>query len=310
MTKQFYRNSYIGVLAIVATLYLPATHCSARAKTLSPTTTDNHNSKEAVIYAWAASMATDKRGHYPIALLRLALEKSGKPYEATPSKHNMPQWRTLRHVQLNKELDVVWTFTDREREKNLLPIRIPIDRGLLGWRLLLINQSDTQFFDQIHSVEQLKNLRSGQGHDWPDYPVLLANHFKVSPSSSYQGLFEMLQRHRIIYFPRSITEIDEEIQQHSDKSFSVAPKWVLNYPAPLYFFVSKSKPELAAAIEKGLLKAIQDGSMRKLFHQHFGEIINKAKLAQRQIIKLSNPNLPDETPLDQAHLWFSVQAGF
>jgi len=263
-----------------------------------------------VTYAWAASMAADERGHYPISLLKLALSKSGASYQAQASKHDMPQWRTLRHVQMGKELDVVWTFTTPERERDLLPIRIPIDRGLLGWRLLLIKATDADQFAQFDNVEQLRVLRSGQGHDWPDFPILRANGFNVSPSSSYQGLFAMLARGRIRYFPRSLTEIESEVQSHQQQGLVIAPRWVLNYPAPLYFFVQKEKTSLAAAIERGLLMAMKDGSMRQLFLQHFGAAIKQAKLDQRSVVRLNNPYLSAETPLQRSEFWFSPALGY
>ncbi|MBR7799793.1 hypothetical protein [Undibacterium fentianense] len=267
-------------------------------------------SKQIVTYAWAASMSNDERGHYPIALLKLALLKSGENFEARPSKISMPQWRTLRQVQMGKELDVVWTMTNPEREEELLPIRIPIDRGLLGWRLLLINANQTQQFANLTAPNELRHLRAGQGHDWPDYPILLANQFKVSPSSSYEGLFEMLKRGRIDYFPRSVMEIDVELQAHSSLDFRVAPNWVLYYPAPLYFFVKKDQIKLAAAIERGLLIAMKDGSMRTLFLKQFGAVIAQADLKNRRILKLDNPYLSSATPLQHRELWFSPALGF
>jgi len=266
--------------------------------------------QQTVTYAWAASMAADERGQYPISLLKLALSKSGGAYLAKPSKHDMPQWRTLRHVQMGKELDVVWTFTTPEREKDLLPIRIPIDRGLLGWRLILIKSTDADQFARFDNVEQLRVLRVGQGHDWPDFPILRANGFNVSPSSSYQGLFVMLERGRIRYFPRSLTEIDSEVQAHQKLGLAVAPRWVLHYPAPLYFFVQKEKSSLASAIERGLLIAMKDGSMRQLFMQHFGATIKQAKLNQRSVIQLNNPYLTVETPLQRSEFWFSPALGY
>ncbi|WP_323813952.1 diguanylate cyclase [Cellvibrio sp. NN19] len=265
---------------------------------------------EPVIYAWAASMADDKRGHYPIELLKLALAKSGQDYYATPSKYNLSQWRTLRHLQLDKGIDVVWTLSSPEREEELLPIRIPIDRGLLGWRLLLITQDKTQAFAQLDTEAQLKALIAGQGHDWPDFPILRNNGYKVSPSSSYEGLFHMLIRGRIDYFPRSLTEIQPELDMHANMPLAIAPNWVLHYPAPLYFFVRKDNVQLAAAIEQGLEVAIRDGSMRKLFTQHFASAIEQAQLQQRRVLHLQNSLLTPETPLTRSELWFSPEQGF
>lgn len=265
---------------------------------------------EPVIYAWAEHMADDKRGHYPIELLKLALAKSGQDYRAVPSKHNLSQFRTLRHLQMDKGIDVVWTLSSPEREEELLPIRIPIDRGLIGWRLLLIAAKDAQHFAQLATAEQLKSLRAGQGHDWPDYPILRDNGFKVSGSASYDGLFHMLTRGHIRYFPRSLTEIQHELDTHPDMNLAIAPKWVLYYPAPLYFFVRKDNIQLAAAIEQGLELAIRDGSMRTLFTQHFVATIANAQLHGRTIVQVNNPLLTTETPLARSDLWFSPALGF
>jgi len=262
-----------------------------------------------VIYAWAEAMADDPRGHYPIELLKLALARSGRPYTAVASKHELGQYRTLRHVQLARDLDVVWTFSNSAREKELLAVPIPIDRGLLGWRLMLINSKDQDKFKQL-SVEQLKQLRSGQGHDWPDLTVLQDNSFNVAPSSSYAGLFAMLKRQRIAYFPRSVTEIWTELAQHSDDGIIVGSHWALYYPAPLYFFVSRDKPELAQAIEQGLRAAIADGSMKQLFLQHFADAITRAALTKRQVIQLLNNDLTNITPLTDTSLWFDPVVGY
>lgn len=262
-----------------------------------------------VIYAWAEAMADDPRGHYPIELLKLALARSPQPYVALPSKHELGQYRTLRHVKLERDLDVVWTFTSSAREKDLLAIPIPIDRGLLGWRLMLINSKDQDKFKQL-SVEQLKQLRSGQGHDWPDLTVLQDNGFNVTPSSSYSGLFAMLKRQRIAYFPRSTTEIWPELEQHANEGITVDSHWALYYPAPLYFFVSRKKPELAQAIEQGLRAAIADGSMKQLFLQHFADSIARSTLDKRQVIQLLNNDLSNITPLTDKSLWFDAKVGY
>ncbi len=71
-----------------------------------------------VIYSWPMSMLGDVRGSYPIALLHLAIEKSGTEYQLAPSGQVMSQHRTLRQLGSKSGLDVVWTMTSPEREKN------------------------------------------------------------------------------------------------------------------------------------------------------------------------------------------------
>lgn len=265
---------------------------------------------ETVVYSWAESRAQDERGHYPVALLKLALQKAGGEFEPKAARHDLAQSRTLRHVELGRELHITWTLTTPEREERLLPIRIPLDRGLLGWRLLLINARDSDFFARLETAEQLKNLRTGQEQDWPDYQILRHNGFKITPTTNYQGLFYMLKRGRISYFPRALTEVMPEIASQRDIPLAVAPRWVLYYPAPVYYFVNKTRPDLAAAIERGLLIAISDGSMRQLFTEHFGEAIKRMDLTNRQVVRLENPLLSAATPLANRDLWFDATRGF
>ncbi|EGM77054.1 hypothetical protein Rhein_2867, partial [Rheinheimera sp. A13L] len=47
-----------------------------------------------VIYSWPMSMLGDARGSYPIALLHLAIEKSGTEYKLVPNGQVMSQHRT------------------------------------------------------------------------------------------------------------------------------------------------------------------------------------------------------------------------
>ena len=67
-----------------------------------------------------------------------------------------------------------------EREQALLAIRIPLFKGLIGTRLLLINATDQPRFDQITGGAQLRVLHAGQGHDWPDTDILLHNGYAVA----------------------------------------------------------------------------------------------------------------------------------
>jgi hypothetical protein len=266
--------------------------------------------QQKVVYSWPKAMAADSRGHYPIALLHLALEKSGGNYSAVPSETELSQFRTLRQLETDQGIDVVWTMSSPEREQKLLPVRIPIDRGLIGWRLLLINQQDQLQFQQLRTAEQLKALKTIQGLDWPDYQILQTNGFRISSSASYQGMFKMLKVKRIDYFPRSVTELPTEIAALSQSDFVAAPKWVLYYPAALYFFVNKNNTVLAQHLEQGLRLAIADGSMKQLFLQHFGAALQQAALPERTVLRLDNPLLTPETPLSELELWFDPQKGY
>lgn len=262
-----------------------------------------------IVYSWPKTMQTDPRGHYPIALLQLALSKSGQPFSAKPSDFVMTQERTLKQLELGRGIDVVWTMTNAAREQQLLPIRFPIDRGLIGWRLLAVKQQNVSLFIKLPNAELLKQMLAVQGIDWPDYGILTANGFKVTSSNHFDGMYQMLLRERVRIFPRSVTEIWPELAARSEE-LAVAPRWVLHYPAALYFFVRKEDQQLAQAIEQGLEQALADGSLRALFLQHFATAIEQAQLTERQVLQLNNPLLPATTPLQRADLWFNPAEGF
>lgn len=95
------------------------------------------------------------------------------------------QGRALRELSVNSEIDLNWSTTSIEREKLLKPIRIPIYRGLIGWRVLLIKGGTQERFDKITSIEDLRALVAVQRFDWTDYDILKENKFRVEGNLSF-----------------------------------------------------------------------------------------------------------------------------
>ncbi|MBQ1782860.1 MAG: hypothetical protein II007_04330 [Gammaproteobacteria bacterium] len=249
--------------------------------------------------------ADDLRTQYPLALLRLALDHSGSDYrlEGTAA---MTQSRAMALMEHNRGVDVVWTMTSREREAALRPIRIPIDKGLLGWRVLLVRGSDAgRFVAADHKT--LKQMIAGQGHDWPDREILLNNRY-VTRALSYDALFNMLARGHIDYVPRSVTEVQDEANIHANKGLVIEPSLMLWYPAALYYFVHPDNEHLARQIERGLEAALADGSFDQLFNQTHEPILKALAVTQRRVIMLTNPLLPEATPLQRGALWHPLPA--
>lgn len=71
-----------------------------------------------------------------------------------------------------------------------------------------------------------------------------------------------------------------------------------------YFFVNKQDTKLAQAINTGLERALANGQFDRLFYAFNGAQIRQARLAQRTVIELHNPQLPEGTPLGRKALWF------
>jgi hypothetical protein len=79
---------------------------------------------------------------------------------------------------------------------------------------------------------------------------------------------------------------------------------VLRYPAPVYCFVSRNRPELAARIGRGLFRLLERGESERMLRRFHAEAFALARLPKRRVIDLHNPLLPPETPLADARLWF------
>ena len=78
----------------------------------------------------------------------------------------------------------------------------------------------------------------------------------------------------------------------------------LHLQAPYYIFVSPKSPRLAKRLEAGLEMMVKDQSLKSLFYSYFKADIDKARISQRRIIYLNNPDLPPKTPLFRKELWF------
>lgn len=233
----------------------------------------------------------DARLNYSYQLLLLALEKAEFNYRFVYANKEILEGRAIRLLQTGA-IDILWTMTSTRREKDLFPVRIPIHKGIMGWRVALIQKGQENRFKNIYKDVLQQNL-GGQGHDWPDTRILESNNFAIHTSTSYLSLFDMLQKGRIDYFPRSLAEVWIELERFSDKAITLDEHVMLHYPVASYFFVSRQNVELGKVIEKGLTTAIADGSFDKLFFEHHREFLDKANVKQRQIFNLENPYLSD-----------------
>ncbi|HLO96339.1 MAG TPA: hypothetical protein VK195_18680 [Burkholderiaceae bacterium] len=265
------------------------------------------SASEAVIGypSYADSDAQDPLHQYHLAVLRLALERSGAQYRLQAMRKPAGQGRAIRELSGGgSDVELLWSMTSEEREQKLLPVRIPIDRGMMGWRLLLIRRSDAERFAAIRSLEALRELTAGQLHDWPDTAILRANGLTVGTTSVYGSLFTMLSRGRLDYFPRSVLEIQDEMQLFgSAHELMIAPGLMLRYPTANYFFVNRQNQTLAADLQRGLERLLDDGTLHGLFMSHFRGRLKPLRLTERRELQLRNPLLPAATPLQRTELW-------
>jgi ABC-type amino acid transport substrate-binding protein len=250
--------------------------------------------------------AADQRYDYPRKLLELVLSKTRTAYRVEYPPIPLNQNRQIIELEAGRTIDVAPLPSSADRETRLLPIRIPLNKGLLGWRLGLVRKGDADRVEQVKTLTDLKGIRLAQGQDWPDTHILQGNDLKPITGSTYEGLFKMLENERFDYFPRSVMEIWDEQDAHAS-TLEIEPHLALHYFYDSYFFVNRRNTKLAADIAEGMEKAVADGSFDKIFNEHWGERVRKARLTERTVIELRNPLLTPETPSLRHELWYGVR---
>ncbi|MTW13893.1 hypothetical protein GM658_25085 [Pseudoduganella eburnea] len=243
---------------------------------------------------------------YGFELLQLALSKAGSKHHAELTPEYRQQNRAIVELIANRgKIHVVGTMTSVEREVEMLPVRIPISKGLIGWRILLVREEKRDWLRDVHNARELRDVRMALGYDWPDLKVLRGAGLQPEIVPAYSRLIPMLKAGRIDAVPRSINEIWSELRNHP--GLSDEPHLVLHYKAADYFFVNYANRELADEIRRGLEAAQADGSFDRLLLGYYGPMLSRAALGKRRVIELPNPGLPSDTPLGRKELWLTYE---
>lgn len=241
---------------------------------------------------------------YPAQLLRRAFEAGGQPVRLTPAAAALPQSRALLTLgRTEAGLDVLWCQTSAAREAAAHPIRVPIDKGLVGWRLLLARPAVAARLATVRSLAELKAFRLVHGLDWPDTQVLKDAGLRVATSGNFEAMYTQLRRGRVDAFPRAVAEIWREAKRFEGE-LVVVPEIALRYQAAVYFFVAHERPDLANALELGLQRLMASGEFDRILLSHHQADLQRAQLPSRHVLSLRNDGLPPLTPIDRPDLWY------
>jgi hypothetical protein len=253
----------------------------------------------------------DLRYVYHWEILKTALERTKNrygPYRMIPSETMTERRQIVELEQAIGNLTVMYRDATNEQERELIPIRIPVDKNLVGYRIFLIRKEDQPRLSAVKTIDDLRRFTIGLGSQWLDVDLFTANKFRIVTGSSYDGLFEMLIHRRFDLLSRGANEILDEYEQRKSNmpDLHIEETLLVMYPAPMYFWFSKT-PEgkrLAARAEAGMRSMIEDGTYDRIFFKHFRSAIERLNLRKRRIIRLKNPFLTPETPLNDMRLWF------
>ncbi|MBV6324500.1 substrate-binding periplasmic protein [Duganella violaceipulchra] len=234
---------------------------------------------------------------YILELLTEALARTPgpEPDQWRRVETRMNQDRAFAMLRTGEDLVIYWSMTSTAREQGVITVRIPLMKGLLGSRLLIIRKDTLGKFDRIKTLDDLKTISIGQGLDWPDTAIKTAAGLHVVTSSSYETLFRMLKAKRFDGISLGANEVEEELAKQRDPDLIIEKNIAIAYPAPVFFFVTPKKKALAARIEKGLRLMMEDGSFNAIFDKRWSKSLIANNMKNRLVFQLPNPLLSPQT---------------
>lgn len=264
-----------------------------------------------VIKANIGESTLDKRIHFKNEILKTALNLTKEEfgdYRIEVHNYYMNAKRGFMELNAGKTINVYFALTQSKWEEQAIAIRIPVRRGLVSYRLLIINKKDAKEFSTISTLDELKEKRAGVNNGWTTYPIMENQHFNIVDVDDYDGMFNMLSVNRFDYLVRGVNEVFEEIDQRKvySSNLMIEPNLAIYIPAITYVFVSKREPRIARRLQRGLELMSINGDLERIFDTFYADSLRKAELDKRKILYIENPSLPTTAPLHIDHLWFDT----
>lgn len=275
-------------------------------------TTQDAFAQRILIYH-APESANDVRYDFHWEILKRILERTKAKYGhivLSPSTFMTENRQILEFEKNNTELlGVLIRETNAQYEKKFIPVRIPIDRNLVGYRIFLKNK--VRSLSNVNTLEHLKKLTLIQGEGWGDVPILKHAGLKVRTKVHYDDLFKMVDANKADLFPRGLNEIQEEYNKFSPlfPSIQIDEHILLYYPLPTYFWFHKTEEGklLAKRVAEGFDEILRDGTYNGIFDRYFKETLKKLNLKNRTLIKIENPYLPSTVPFNKKEYWLTAE---
>ena len=225
--------------------------------------------------------------------VELAIQKAADKYPTYTLKRatEINKTQAFEALKQPNQLDIIVAALDADAEKNSLPIYIPVDRGLLGFRTCLIKPGSQQLFNQIKTVNDLsmQKLMFGVDTNWTDKKIMLSNNLPLLDAPNYTELMDMLRQHKVNCVSRSVMDMDASLTTFPE--FTPEANIAFIYPFAKIIYVNQHNQIIYNMLKYGLEKAVADKSFYQLFNQHFAKKLEKQNFYYRKMLLMKNPLL-------------------
>ncbi|WP_111978372.1 transporter substrate-binding domain-containing protein [Algibacillus agarilyticus] len=232
--------------------------------------------------------------HYFRQVIELALAKS-KPiygdYQIELQEHIGSKERMRRLLQKGSYVDVLWSTTSTEREKQLKPVKFSLLKKLNQYRILVLSDRETvNAFESVNTLSDLRAFTASSGTHWQDTKVFERNKLPMVTTVKFASVFSLLRIGRVDYVARGAYELSRELKQGYYSGLYIDSRLMLKYGMDYYFFVHPDNDELHDRLLSGLQIAQADGSFDKLFFSfdEYKEGWDRVHNHQRKLILLQD----------------------
>ncbi len=262
----------------------------------------------------------DHNFDYEVQLLRIALEHASgdhelilvEPDDSRPTN----QGRMLRQfADGNSPYNILFSGYSPEREDQLEMIYIPLTRGLLGHRLLFIEEKTDALLATINTLEAFRHhVTLGMAISHPERPIYEYNGLQVTSAPS-DLQWQLLARGR---FHALLFGVDEAYPlmamqggSHGDATITLSNEIRISYLYDSFFYVAKGDTKRAAIVTEGLMKAYDSGA----FMAHFANYpAIKAGLEivashDRRVFWINNPFTSSRMRAIPGRYWHRFKGG-
>lgn len=232
------------------------------------------------------------------ALVRAALEAGGLSAEL----HDAPKGNEQRNLALIRDghthIDMMPATPARlelVRQGQLRMIPIPLDRGLLGYRVNLLLATQQDKLARVRKREDLRAFSMGQNVGWMDIEIYRAAGIPTREVKDWaNGEFALqMEAGFLDLFPLGLEETLNYFLPHFRRhhpQLTLDPHILVRYPWFRFVWVSP-RPEadpVYEALQRGFAQLVADGRFLKIWHAH-RQPPPAHVFKSRTLIELDNP---------------------
>ncbi|MFO7799038.1 MAG: hypothetical protein R6V22_04660 [Rhodohalobacter sp.] len=232
-----------------------------------------------------------------LAAVLKATEEDFGPWEIKETLDEYPgDDEALVFSEKGHDLFVTIAGNQKFEEGDMIVIPKPMTKNLLGYRVPIIREGDSETFKNISNREEVQQLKHGIPETWSDAVIFRENGYQVVEDGDFDDIFVRLENDLFDYTAFGANEVMSVYENRASQreGLTIDQNILIFYPFPLVFYVNPDLSDLAVRVEEGMERISDNGELDSIFNRYYGDIVEKLNLNERILFELDNPLIPDE----------------